>query len=520
MCAMVNKRFISRRNFIRKSSQIAQSVYLASITGLSAAISACGGGGGSNTGNTSQNGQTSTPSDNSSPSSVTLLPVPALDNGTFAENGTREFTLNVQSGESEILKGISTATLGYNGNLLGPTLRMRHGENVSIAVSNSIDETTTVHWHGMHVPALMDGGPHQTIAKNETWVAQFTVLNEAAMVWYHPHTHGKTGSQVYRGLAGLIIVDDDISDNTALPRDYGIDDIPLVIQDRRINPDGSLAYMTVMSDKMGMKGDHIIVNGVENPLFKAPAQWVRFRILNGSNARIYNLGFSDERSFYRIGTDGGYLERPMEVKRQILAPGERIDVVVDFSADLSSALSIKSYSSELPGSMMGGGMSMDALDSEDFEILSIQVDRVAVNEVALPSVLTSVELLSADAPDRVFTLERSAGVFTINGKAFDSKRIDERVSVGATEIWEVINNNGMPHPFHVHAEFFQILSRDGVAVKEVDFGWKDTVLLNPFETVRIIVRFQDFPDPDAPYMFHCHILEHEDNAMMGQFVKV
>ncbi len=513
---------LSRRHFLARALGATGAMVAARITaGISLPLlaSACGGGSAalSTLGTINPNAGT--------------LPIPPLDTGTVGATA-RVFSLTMQPGTSELIPGVQTPTLGYNGSLLGPTLRMRLGEDVEIGVTNTIGETTTTHWHGMHLPAVMDGGPHQEIPNGTSWTARFTVRNQASTLWYHPHTHGRTGVQVFQGLAGMIIVDDANADGLNLPSDYGVDDIPLVIQDRRFQSNGNLDYLSQMHDQLGMKGDRILVNGKETPTLNAPAQWVRLRILNGSNARIYHLGFSDNRSFRQIASDGGLLTTPVTLNRVLLSPGERAEIMVDLSADLNGSLTLRSYSSEVVNSlymsggmgsgMGGGGMGgmTDTLDNSDFDIMSIRVDRAAVNNPTLPVTLNTIPTLTASAPDRLFTLERRMGTFTINNKAMDLNRIDETITLGATEVWQVTNNHAMPHPFHIHDELFQILTRNGVAPPANERGWKDTVLLKPREVVRFIVQFKDYADATHPFMYHCHILEHEDNAMMGQFVVV
>lgn len=246
------------------------------------------------------------------------LPIPELLTGSDI-GGQKVYDLTMQQGSMVYVPGTNTATFAYNGNILGPTLLMRKGDEVVINVTNQLGEPTTTHWHGIHLPAVMDGGPHQVIENGDTWQARYAIMNEAATFWYHPHLMGKTGEQVYRGLAGLFIVEDP-QNELALPNQYGTDDIPLIIQDRIFNADGSLNYPDI---NVGVKGDHILVNGAVTPTFNAPAQFVRFRLLNGSNARIYNFGFSDNRQFFQIGTDGGLLEQPVALTRLRLATGER-----------------------------------------------------------------------------------------------------------------------------------------------------------------------------------------------------
>jgi len=448
------------------------------------------------------------------------LPIPELLTGTEID-GQKVYDLTMQQGSMVFVAGQQTATFGYNGNILGPTLLMNKGDDVVINVTNQLGEPTTTHWHGLHLPAAMDGGPHQRIENGDTWQANYTIMNEAATFWYHPHLHEKTGEQVYRGLAGLFIVKDPKSE-LALPDQYGTDDIPLIIQDRIFNADGSLNYPGTF---IGVKGDTILVNGAVTPIFNAPAQFVRFRILNGSNARIYNFGFSDDRPFYQIGTDGGLLEKPVPLTRLRLANGERAEILVDFSGQESSEVRLLSYSSELDNIVPF--FATNAMDKTDFDIMTIAVSSANANPItALPTSLASINRLQESEANKTRSFELtdsfSGGdfIFTINGQRMDLNRIDQTIKLNDIEIWEISNNPDMPHPFHIHDIQFLILTRNGEPPPENERGWKDTVLVMPDETVRVITQFTDFADPDIPYMFHCHILEHEDAGMMGQFVVV
>ena len=445
------------------------------------------------------------------------LPIPILLTGNQLD-GKRVYDLTMQIGSVAYVSGRQTATFGYNGNILGPTLLMHKGDDVVINVTNQLGEPTTTHWHGLHLPAIMDGGPHQRIETGETWQARYTIMNEEATFWYHPHLEGKTAEHVYHGLAGLLIVKDPLSD-LDLPDQYGTDDIPLIIQDKVFDADGSFNYPGTRS---GVKGDQFLVNGAVNPVFNAPAQFVRFRLLNGSNARIYNFGFSDDRRFHQIGTDGGLLERPVPLTRLRLSTGERAEILVDFSGEENSQVRLMSFSSELDN--INPFWNSNSLDGSDFDLMTINVDAATANATtALPASLASITRIQEGqaARTRPFKLEMGfSGPMKINGKSMDMNRIDETVRLNDTEIWEITNNSDMPHPFHVHDIQFLILTRDGSPPADNEAGWKDTVLVMPHKTVRIIARFSDFVDPNHPYMFHCHILEHEDAGMMGQFVVV
>jgi len=458
---------------------------------------------------------------NTTPTDRPVLPIPERLEGSL-------FNLDMRPGEREFLPGLSAPTKGYNGDYLGPTLVVRSGSDVTINVTNNIGVTTTTHWHGMHVPAVMDGGPHQRIEPGETWTASFPVLNRAATYWYHPHPHAQlsqgiifdpasTGYQVYEGLAGLLIVEDAMSDMLPLPRSYGQDDIPLILQDRRFNADGSLMHFpsdfNAATDPALRKGGHFLVNGAEGPVVDVGAQVVRLRILNASNARVYNLGFSDNRTFYQIVSDGGFLSAPVPLSRLILAPAERAEILVDLGADEGQTVTLRSFNGG-NGTTFVPRPLQDSWDTADFDLLAIRVGSATADAVrTLPGALLAVaripesEALNAGSPRQ---FELAANPFGINGKRMDMAIIDQRIRLGDTEVWEITNPNTQAHPFHVHGDSFQILSRDGAPPPEHELGWKDVVLVRPFETVRIIKRFHDHADPVNPYMFHCHILEHED----------
>ncbi|MBL4873617.1 MAG: multicopper oxidase domain-containing protein [Rhodobacteraceae bacterium] len=446
------------------------------------------------------------------------LPIPPLLSGTKSD-GQTVFNLSMQKGVSQFVVGKETATYGYNGTYLGPALVMNKGDDVVINVTNNLGESTTTHWHGLHLPARMDGGPYSVIENGDTWTAQFKIMNEASTYFYHPHLLHNTAEQVYRGLAGLFIIRDP-GNEPDLPNQYGVDDIPLVVQDRSFNTDGSLRFSGEIE---GVKGDKVLVNGGITPIFEAPAQFVRFRVLNVSNARIYNFGFSDNRKFYQVGTDGGSLESPVPLTKLLLAPAERAEILVDFSGQENQEVRLVSYSGEVAS--LSPFWMPDAQDNKTFDVLTINVKPATENAITtMPDRLSTIIPLQESQANvtRKLSLEFSIIGFkmTINGQSMDMNRIDQTVQLGDTEIWEFTNPSGMVHPFHIHDIQFQILSRNGELPPENERGWKDTVLVKQDETVRIIAKFDDFADPDIAYMYHCHILGHEDSGMMGQFLVV
>lgn len=477
------------------------------------------------------------------------LAIPALLGGEV-ENGRRHYRLQAQRGVSRFFPDLTTPTFGYNGNYLGPTLRLRDGEDVTIHVRNALGEPTTTHWHGLHVPARADGGPHIVIQDGETWSPEFRVMEHAGTFWYHSHLLHKTGEQVYQGLAGMIIVDDDESANLALPWEYGVDDIPLVIQDRRFNQDGSFQYVSAHSDIMtGVFGNTMLVNGTHDPYFVPTTSRVRFRLLNGSNARTYNLAFSDGRPFHQLSCDGGFLDAPFQMKLVELGPAERCDIVVDVSDGRPVNLISLPMAADSPYQPRGMMRNMHPTNNEQLQILAIRPQSQLTRSESLPAALVPMVRFEERGIDdtRRFTLSMAMGMgmggrmmrgpggggggrgmmmggggdqFFINNQGMDMSVINESIPMGTTEIWEIVNDSMMMHPFHVHHGQFQVLDRNGRPVHHHEMGYKDTVKVGPGETVRIVMTFDHFSDAELPYMYHCHILEHEDNGMMGQFVVV
>lgn len=462
------------------------------------------------------------------------FPVPPLDDGEVVD-GVRVFRLTLSAGTVEWVAGYPTVTWGVNGAYLGPTLRMRTGERVRIEVTNDLAVTTTLHWHGVAVPAAMDGGPYQTIAPGATWVSEFEVDQRAATVWYHPHQMHETGRHVYMGMAGLILIEDE-APAVALPSTYGVDDLPLVIQDRRLAADGTHPYSggatPAMHDHMaGLRGETILVNGVRAARGVVPRGLTRLRVLNGSNARIYHLGFADDRSFVQIASDGGLLAAPLTTTRVLLAPGERAELLVDFGGDAAGAeVGLVSYSGEvfdqLFQGMMGANLS-DALDRATFDVMTLVVGEPPAEVIAPPVELPAIaRMVEADASGtRTVALSMGGGAVAINGAQMTElgnvpAAINFQIAQGTIELWTLTNSSGMAHPVHVHNRHFQVLDVDGAPPPAPLAGWKDTVIVGPGQTVRVLIPFDGTTDPDHPYMFHCHILEHEDMGMMGQFFLV
>ena len=440
------------------------------------------------------------------------LAVPPLASSTVDADGVRVFSLTAQQGESSFDDGMHTTTWGFDGTHLGPTLRAARGERVRVEVTNALDETTTVHWHGMHLPAAMDGGPHQPIAPGGTWTPEWVVDQPAATLWYHPHPHGETEEHVSRGLAGLFLLDDGDASALPLPREYGVDDVPVIVQDARFDGEGE--FERGQGDFVGPLGDRLLVNGTLGPFLDLTTEAVRLRLVNASPARVYDFAFADARVFDQIATDGGLLAAPHRTDHVRLSPGERAEIVVRMTA--GERVVLRSRPPELGGTVPFGGSNGGG---DSFDVLELRAAETLRPSPALPPALVPL----ADIPDldrpsaeRRFTLDSTQ----INGQNMDMSRIDEVVTLDTTEIWHVRNDMAMPHNFHVHDVQFRVLSVAGETPPPELGGWKDTVYLPPQVEFRLGLRFEDYADPAMPYMIHCHLLRHEDTGMMAQFVVV
>lgn len=396
------------------------------------------------------------------------------------------------------------------GPYLGPTFRVNRGDRLRIRFVNRVGEPGIVHWHGLVVPDWVDGHPRYAVGDSSEYIYEFTALNRAGTYWYHPHPDMRTGPQVYQGLAGLFIVSDPEEQALALPR--GAYDVPLVIQDRTFDASNQLVYSSagMMS---GWLGDRVLVNGQSNFVFSAATRAYRLRFLNGSNGRTYKLAWSDGTPVTVIGTDAGLLDAPVTRPYVMLAPAERVEIWADFSArPVGSQLTLRSQSFS-PGGM-GGGSSPDGTP---LDIMRFSIDRAETETLILPAALTPIEHYQvADA---------------VNGATFDMEGVlpNEIVNLGDLEAWQITNDTGMAmmqmlHPLHLHGVQFQVYERtvsaSGAAAYAtvssglVDSGWKDTVIIMGGERVKFLVKFAPFP---GLFMYHCHILEHEDMGMMRNF---
>ncbi len=458
------------------------------------------------------------------------LPIPALVDGTSGE----PLDLTIRTGSWSFTPGVMTPTLGISQNYLGPTIRTRRNSELNLNYHNTLAEGVSIHGHGLHVPGEVDGGPQLEIAPTERWQPTLSIVQPAATCWYHSHTHGKTGEHVYRGLAGMMIIDDDASDDLPLPRSYGVDDLPVIIQDRTFDATGHLVYSLKDADEDGWLGETVIINGAVSPVAKVPAGKVRLRLLNGANARFYIITFADKRSFCKIASDGGLLSAPLEMTVMEMAPGERCEIVVDL-ADGAPAGLLTLFEDEVDDEE--GGVLSNLLDRFLSEgrpapkpSLTLVPDKaLPAHTVPLPDKMTEIvrPKPSEIVRTRDFMLEmdgdhggghagHAAMSMTINGAVMDMSMINEEVKRGEWERWRIRADQGA-HPFHVHGCSFLIESMEGAPAPVDQQGWKDMVVLDDDAWSEIVVRFDHLASKAYPYMYHCHILEHEDHGMMGQF---
>ncbi len=454
-------------------------------------------------------------------------------------NGTN-FNLTVQNGTTQFFPPSNTPTYGINGAFLSPTLFVNKWDWVTMNVNNTLTgngNSTTMHWHGLHLPAMDDGGPHQLILQNTTWSPSFQILNNAGTYWYHPHGEGKTDLHVSRGLAGLIIIRDSAERALNLPRTYGVDDFPLIVQTKSFDILNQIAISTAY-DTVPM------VNGTIDPYVTMPAQVVRLRLLDGASDRSFMFGFSNNMPFYQIATDGGLIDTALAMNRLRLSNGERAEVLIDLSGMQGDTVYLMNYGSELAHGIMGADSVGDAnnqmpdyysnyLNGADFNLLMIIVGAQTANPVtSIPTALVPVPQINIasatvnrtivfDTLSEQFTQPNLAeGPFAFDREFFHMDSINQTVYLNDTEIWTLINLTQVSHPFHIHDIQFQIVDINGGPVPANQQGWKDVVLVPAEDTVRFITTFSDFADASVPYMYHCHLLHHEDDGMMASFIVI
>ena len=478
----------------------------------------------------------------------TLRPLPIIPMIDLIKGFDGRITLELAPSTHDFGTGVASPTFGINNSYLGPVLQVKQGQTLPFNVFNGIEEISTLHWHGLHIPGNVDGGPHQEIQPGATWSPDVPIAQRASMNWFHSHAHGKTAQQVYKGLAGVMLIEDDASLSADLPKTYGVDDFTLVFQNKTFGESGSLNYTlteTALDD--GFIGETLVVNGVIAPVVQSvPKGLIRLRILNASNANFINLSMATG-PLHVIASDGGFLASTVETDTLTMSPGERYEVLVDMrtveinklvvSHELPEIAGISDYISEFNKrglrSLIG-----KLLNEGEVEIAALTLNRQDERgfDASIPANLAS---LSPPDPTtaistRSFELNQYTGAdlgalatagdnycgngsaMAINGKSMAMDRIDENVRKGDTEIWR-ISVDDWRHPFHIHGCSFRILSQEGKLPPTYAQGWKDMVHVDGDQWSEVLVRFDYDAPKEAPYMYHCHILEHEDCGMMGQF---
>ncbi len=481
---------------------------------------------------------------------VDQLPIPAIaqpDSGTVG--GTASYVMPITQFRAQLHRDIpSTTVWGVAGTYPGPTIEAGVNQPVTVTWINDlrdeegeflnrhflpVDEClagpmefgdtprTVIHLHGAHVAPESDGDPMQTLLPGELDVYNYPNGQGACTLWYHDHAMGITRLNVYLGIAGFYLIRDPAENTLNLPS--GEYDIPLVIQDRSFNPDGSLYYPPAWEDHFF--GDTILVNGKVWPVLNVKRGKYRFRMLNGSNSRTYKFELSNGAPFQLIGSDQGLLAAPLTVTSVILAPSERVEVVMDFQtyAAGSQILLVNRAPIHFPGTPGDGVIP---------NVMKFLVTNTTGHTGPIPNVLNDVPRTpeSEARVGRSFDLRLRpdpchGSAWLINGLRYD--QIVETPRLGSTEVWTFINRSPVMHPMHMHLVKFQILDRQPFQIVNDrvspagprvpppawEAGWKDTVQANPSEITRVIARFEGF---SGYYPYHCHILEHEDNEMMRQ----
>lgn len=408
------------------------------------------------------------------------------------------YTVTAQKGEMSFKDGTTTDTLGYNGNYLGPVIQMERGQKVHIKEVNDLDEQTTFHWHGAVIPGKADGGPHDPLKAHSSRNISFTVQQPAATLWFHPHPSGKTGEQVYKGLAGLIYINDKQSKKISLPKEYGVDDFPLVVQDRTFDKNDQFNYQQDYNAD-GTQGENILVNGTLNPYINVTTRFVRLRILDGSNARNFTFKLSNGQKMYQVAADGSFLDKPVAMERLKLSAAQRAEIVIDTNS-LKDGENLQ---------LTAGGQN----------VLTMKMGQRVQNYSKLPKNLkhmSTAKTPTHNVAKQKLVLSGMSKMVQINGKKFNPDRIDIHSKVGQAQVWTIENKRemmmNMIHPFHLHGVQFRVLSINGKKPPMNLRGNLDTIRLNPGDTYKITFKFEK----RGLYMYHCHILEHEENGMMGQ----
>ncbi|MFB9311644.1 multicopper oxidase family protein [Nocardioides plantarum] len=429
------------------------------------------------------------------------LPILGTQKPLARTSTTDVYASRIVDTTAEILPGVRSTVRTYDGSFSGTVVRATRGRRVLMVQTNKTSDPSSVHLHGGVTPQRWDGGGMAVIAPGKSKEYVYANTQPGATLWQHDHVHHAHAENVFRGLARPYLLHDPAQDALNLPS--GEYDVPLVLRDARFDSDGQLAY--VMDDAEGRST--ILVNGVPWPVMKVKARRYRLRFINAANLRFFVMALSTGTPFTQIGGDGGLLPAPWQAPVIAISPGERAEVVVDFSAyPKGTVLTLDNYIG--PGPMEDVG-----------KVMAFEVGDPAPDTSTVPASLAPLPALKPAAVRRRFELamdEPGSGgmAATINGLAFDHDRIDTTVPWGSTEEWTVVNTNAtLPHNFHTHLVPFRVLSRDGKPVGLDESGLKDTVQIFPGQTVVLRLTFDSHR---GVYPYHCHMLDHSDMGMMAQ----
>jgi spore coat protein A, manganese oxidase len=442
------------------------------------------------------------------PFSVPLGIPPVLRPAASDEFGDH-YELTIKSGAAQLRDGQATQIWGFEGIWPGPTIRATRGRPTYVHATNLLSHEVNIHNHGHKVPAESDGHPLDIIRPGDSRIYVYPNDQDAATYWYHDHTMA-SAENIYRGLAGFYLIDDPAEHELNLPS--GEYDVPLMIQDRALDARNRLAYeLNERTIETGVFGDMACVNGVLTPYFGVANRKYRFRLVNAANRRAFALRLGDGDPMTVIGSDGGLLEAPARVNELSILSGERFDVVIDFAHyPIGSSVILHNTRTEDDGL---------PYPSKLPDLMRFDVIRSESDPSDVPPRLAAVERLNeADAVmTRRFVLDFIEGHWMINGRRYDPSRVDADPRLGSTEIWEFENRSEQPHDLHLHLVEFQnvVGTRRLIPFPDpIRRDWKDTRRVAPGTTSTIIVRFDGYP---GVYAFHCHMLEHAEHMMMGQF---
>jgi spore coat protein A, manganese oxidase len=425
--------------------------------------------------------------------------------------------IEMREAKVPVLPGPKTRMWTYDGSFPGPTIRARSGRSLRVRFENELPPEAgemSVHLHGGHTPSLHDGQPSEhLIAPGEARTYEYPLVEDgaperAATQWYHDHRDMRTAENVWRGLAGMFILDDAYERDLALPR--GRYDVPLMLADRQFDERNQLVDPFPEGGPAGgenppsddVTGDHLLVNGAPQPRFGVADRTYRLRLLNASNFRTYDLRLSDGSEMTQIGTESGLLPAPVNRDVVRLGPAERADVLVDFNGSLGERIELRDATTAVMQFRVNRRAKRDSTQ--------IPFDTLRPAPSFGPAPLL---------PDRTWDLATGTDprngrpAWTINGRVFDHARIDARPVLSEVEHWRITNNSTVQHVMHPHSVDWRLISRDGQPPEPWEDGLKESFLVDPGETVVIASRFTE----PGKFVFHCHMLEHEDNGMMANF---